>query len=94
MDHEVYKKILKNQYLALRRDGKIPKAIPSICVLVVKNDKDGKPIRIKSRIVVLGNFKDRLYQNPQRYAPVLRYISLLLLTAKAVVDKRVLQQGD
>ena len=77
-NHEFYEKISKNQYLALRRAGKIPKSIPSMCVLVVKNDKDGKKLRAKSRIVVLGNFKDRLYQKSQRYAPVLKYSSLTL----------------
>ena len=60
----------------------------------MKNDKDGKPLRAKSRIVVLGNFEDRLYQKSQRYAPVLKYSSLRLLTAKAVGNKRILQQGD
>ena len=65
-----------------------------MCILVVKNDKDGKPLRAKSRIVVLGNFENRLYQNPQRYTPVLKYSSLRLLTAKAIGDKNILQQGD
>ena len=94
IDHEVYKKIFKNQYLSLRRSGKIPKSIPSMCVLVVKNDKYGKPLRAKSRIVVLGNFEDRIYQKSQRYAPLLKYSSLRLLTAKAVGDKRILQKVD
>ena len=66
IDHEVYEKISKNQYLALRRAGKIPKAVPSICVLVVKNDKYGKSLRAKSQIVVLGDFEDRLYKKYQR----------------------------
>ena len=65
-----------------------------MCVLVVKNDKYGKPLRAKSQILVLGNFEDRLYQKSQRYAPVLKYSSLCLLTAKAVGDKGILQQGD
>ena len=60
-----------------------------MCILVLKNDKDGKALRAKSRIVVLGDFEDRLYQKYQRYAPVLKYRSLRLLTAKAVVDKRI-----
>ena len=94
IDHEVYKKIPKNEYLALRGVGKIPKAIPSMCVLVVKNNKYGKPLRANSRIVVLGNFEDRLYQKPQHYAPVLKCISLCLLEAQAVGDKRIFQQGD
>ena len=62
IDHEVYEKISKNQYLDLRRDENIPKENPSTCISVVKNDKDGKPLRAKYRIVVLGNSEDRLYQ--------------------------------
>ena len=65
-----------------------------MCVLVVKNDKKGKPLCAKSRIVVLGNFEDCLYQKYQRYAPVLKYSSLQLLTAKAVGYKRIPKQGD
>ena len=65
-----------------------------MCILVVKNDKDGKPLCAKSCIVVLGNFEDHLYQKSQRYAPVIKHSSLRLLTAKAVGDKRILQQGD
>ena len=65
-----------------------------MCVLVVKNDKDGKPLRAKYRILVVGDFKDSLYQKSQRYAPVLKYISLRILTAKAVGGKRILQQVD
>ena len=58
-----------------------------MCVLVVKHDKHGNPDHAKSRIVVLGNFEERLYSKSDRYAPVLRYSSLRLLTAKAVGDK-------
>ena len=64
-----------------------------MCVLVVKNDKDGKPLCAKSCIVVLGNYKYFLYQNSQRYAPVLKYIYLSLLTFITVGDRRILQQG-
>ena len=38
IDHEVYAKIPRNKYLALRRAGKIPKALPSMYVLVVKKN--------------------------------------------------------
>ena len=93
IDHEVYEKISKSQYLALKQAGKIPKAIPSMCVLFVKNDKWEKPLRAKSCIVILGNFEDCLYQRSQRYSPVLKYSSLRLLTTKAVSDKHILHQG-
>ena len=63
-------------------------------VLVTKNDKYGKPLRAKSRIVVLGDFEDRLNQKFQRYAPVLKYSSLRLLIDKALGDKWILQQGN
>ena len=52
----------KTQYPALKRAGNIPKATPSMCVLVVKNDKDGKKICVKSHISVLRNFEDIIYQ--------------------------------
>ena len=64
-----------------------------MCVLVVKKNKYGKPNCAKSRILVLGDFEDRLYQKSQRYAPVLKYSSLRLLPSKAVGDKLILQQG-
>ena len=72
----------------------MPKATPSMCVLVVKNDKDGKPLRAKSRIVVLGSFEDCLYKKSKRYDPVQKYSPLCLLTSKAVGDKLTPQQGD
>ena len=55
---DVFERINKKTYLAIRRKGVIPKALPSMCVLVVKFDCDRKPDRAKSRIVVLGNFED------------------------------------
>ena len=65
-----------------------------MCVLVAKNNKDGKPLRAKSRIVVLGNSKDHLCQKSQRYAPVLKHSFLHQLEAKEVGDKLILEQGD
>ena len=61
-----------------------------MCLLVVKNDKDGKPLCAKSRILFLENFEDRLYQKSQLYDLGLKYSSLRLLTAKTVGDKRIL----
>ena len=93
-EHDVYTPISKKHYLSLRRQNIIPKAIPSMCVLVVKPDKDGNPQRAKSRIVVLGNHEDRMYSKSARYAPVLKYSTLRLLTARACSKRRVLQQAD
>eukprot|EP00804_Cyclotella_cryptica_P022103 CCRYP_011581-RA/>CCRYP_011581-RA protein AED:0.10 eAED:0.05 QI:0/0/0/1/0/0/6/0/1337 len=81
--HNVFERINKKTYLALKRSGHIGNALPSMCILVIKHNKDGKPNRAKSRIVVLGNFEDRYYDKSQKYAPVLKYTSLRLLTSKA-----------
>ena len=65
-----------------------------MCVLVAKPNCNGKPNRAKSRIVVLGNHEDPLWDKSKRYAPVLKYRPLRLLTAKCVAAKRILQQVD
>ena len=91
---EVFDRINKKIYLALRRKGLIPRALPSMCVIVVKNNKDGNPDRAKSRIVILGNHEDAYYTKSERYAPVLKYPSLRLLVFESVKYKRILQQGD
>ena len=82
IDHDIYYNISKSQYLSLKQVEKIPKSIPSMCSLVVKNDKDVKPLRAKSRIVVIGNFEDIICQKSQSYAPVLKYSYLHILTSK------------
>ena len=66
----------------------------SMCVLVVKPDKYGTPQRAKSRIIVLGNNEDYMYSKSARYAPVLKYLTLCLLTACVCSKHRVLQQAD
>ena len=92
--HEVYESISMSQYLNLKRAGKIHKAIPSMCILVVDIDKDVKPLRAKSCIVVLGNFKYILYQKSQRYTPALKYKSICLITIRDFRFKHTIKQGD
>ena len=91
---DVFCRISKDEYLKLRKSSSVPRAIPSMCVIVMKYDKYGKPHRDKCRIVALGNFEDRYYSKSKRYAPVLKYSSLRLLASIAVADPEVLQQGD
>ena len=51
------------EYHRLRRLPKsVPKAIPSMCVMTIKRDKNVAPDRTKSRIVVLGNLEGRLWE--------------------------------
>ena len=69
--HEVFQRISKKQYLALKQQGVIPGDLPSMCVLKIKPDKDGQPNCAKACIVVLGNQEDRYCDKSRRYAPVL-----------------------
>ena len=78
---DCYTHINKQQHLSLCCQGTISKALTCIYVLVVKSDKYGNHHRAKSRIVVLGNFEDRIYSKADNYAPVLKYSSLRLLIA-------------
>ena len=60
----------------------------------MKDEKDVKPLHAKSLIVAPVNFEYILYQKSQRYAPVIKYSYLRLLTTKSVGYKRIVQQGD
>ena len=86
-------KINLEEYRKLRKEG-APKAIPTICVLTTKKDKDFNPERAKSRIVALGNLEDCEWAKHKRYAPVLQYSSIRLMASLAIQRKRVIQQGD
>jgi len=65
-----------------------------MCVLVFNTNCNGSPNKAKSPTAVLGNHEDRIYSKSKRYAPVLKYDSLCLVTAHAVSKKRILQQGN
>ena len=93
--NNTYVEISLKEYRRLRRLPKgVPKAIPSMCVMTIKRDEHLAPDRAKSRIVVLGNLENRVWQKSEKYAPVLQYSSLRLLTSMAVKNRRRLKQGD
>ena len=52
--HNTFEVISTEEYIA-SRDLTGRSAIPSMAILSIKTDSDGKPQRAKSRIVVLGN---------------------------------------
>jgi hypothetical protein len=58
--HNTYHKLTLGEYRALRKKG-APHAIPTMCVLTIKQDEYLLPHCAKSRIVVLGNHKDRVW---------------------------------
>ena len=87
INEEEYQKLLKEH-------GEKCKAIPTMNIFTVKKDKLGKPVRAKSRIVVLGNLERRVWEKADRYAPVLTSTSSRLLISMAVQDGRIMKQGD
>ena len=87
---DCYTPINKQQYLALRCQVTISKALPCMCVLVIKPNKDGNPHHVKSHIIVLGNFEDQIYFKADKYAPVLGYSSVHLLAVQACTSRRTL----
>jgi hypothetical protein len=49
-----FHEITLGEFTALREKG-APRAIPTMCVLTIKTDKNLLPLQAKSRIVALGN---------------------------------------
>jgi len=69
-------------------------AIPTRNIFTVKKDKEGNPVRAKSRIVVLGNLERHIWDKSVTYAPVLPSASNRQLVSMAVHDGRIMKQGD
>jgi hypothetical protein len=88
---DTFEVLTKAQYDTLPNQ---PKAIPTMCVLTIKVDEWNRPVRAKSRIVVLGNLEDHAWTKADCYAPVLRQDSLRLLILIAVQVGCVAKQGD
>jgi hypothetical protein len=68
--------------------------IPTMNVQTLKKDENGALDRVKSRIVALGNFEDRIWEKSEEYAPVLRDESSRAMTSMAVETGRREKQGD
>ena len=98
LENGTYVEISLGEY---RRLSRLPKAvlktipaIPSMLVMTIKRNENMARVRAKSRIVVLGNLAGRLWEKSEKYALVLQYSSLRLLTSMATESCRVLKQGD
>ena len=92
---ETFDEITTEEYYRyLKHYGDDARAIPSMNIFTVKKDKEGNPLRAKSRIVVLGNLEQRIWSKSDKYAPVLSGSAARLLLSMAVEDGRSLKQGD
>ncbi len=88
-----FRMISLGEYHALCEKG-APKAIPTMWVLTINKDENLLPLHAKSRVVVLGNHKNRVWSKSNQYAPVLHGDSLWFLVSLAVEKHCPLQQGD
>jgi hypothetical protein len=68
---DTYCKITLGKYCAHWEKGS-PKAIPTMCVLTIKKNKNLLPLQAKSCIIVLENHEDRIWSKLDRFALVLR----------------------
>ena len=78
----------------LNKHGDKCKAISTMNLFTIKKDKEGNPICAKSRIVVLGNLEQWIWDWEEKYAPVIQSASNRLLVSMAVNDGRIMKQGD
>jgi hypothetical protein len=81
------------EYRALWEKG-APRAIPTMCVLMIKPDKMLNPFHTKSQIVVLGNQEDHIWSKSETYAPVLWSKTICLILSMALEHHRYIKQKD
>ena len=84
IDHDTY---VKNKQ-------KFGRLLPTMAISTLKSDSDGNPVRVKWRIVALGNLDTYLWSKADTYAPVLSQKELRILTALAIDDNCYLKCGD
>ena len=91
-DTQTWEYISEEQYQLLR--PLIGNALPSMAISKIKLDQDGKAVRAKYRIVVLGNLESTDWNNEDCFAPVLSPLELRLLTSLATQMKCIMKTGD
>ena len=79
-------------YLSLR--SQYGNALPTMCVLCIKVDSTGRPVRAKCRIVVLGNLEITPWTKGDCYAPVAAQVEVRLMVSMSISHNRILKQGD
>jgi hypothetical protein len=88
-----YNKITLAEYCTPREKG-APQVIPTMCVLTIKPDEKMNPHQAKLHIVLLGNYKNRIWLKSETYALVLHPDTMQLIISMAVKQWRTLNQGD
>ena len=86
--------ISEKEYQALaKKYGDEARAMPSMSLLAIKCDKEGKPARAKPRAAVLGSLERRMWEKSGKYAPATNPASARLLLPMAAEKGRCLKPG-
>jgi hypothetical protein len=65
-----------------------------MCVLTIKPDGMMDPHCAKARIVVLRNYKDKIWTKSNKYTPNLQLDTMRLIISMAIERQHTLQQGN
>ena len=92
IDYNIFNVINYKQYQILKPQW--GKALPIMCVNIVKTDEAGNSKRAKSRIVVLGNRELCSLTKSEWYTPIMEQQHICLLVSHPIPIKCILKQGD
>ena len=84
--------ISEEEYLRLRPI--VGNALPSMAISTLKKDENGKPVRCKYRLVVLGNLDPNQWSKSDCFAPVLSHLELRILLSLAASKNCTPKQAD
>ena len=109
-DNSIWDRVYLNEYLGLTEDTNTweyitekeyhllrpitGNALPSMAISTIKKNTEGKPIRAKYRIVVLGNLDPHTRSKRDCFAPVMSQLEFRTMIASAVHLQRPPRSGD
>ena len=90
--HGTFDLITQTEYTTLSQ--KHGKALPSMCILVVKKDKEGSPTHAKSHIIVLGNHEKMYWTKRDCFALIASHTNVHSLISLTIKHGCMAKQGD
>lgn len=86
------KMITEDNYKKLKH--LVKKTLPTIVIVVIKKDRQGNPVRVKYRIVALGNLDPHDWSKDQCFAPILSHMESHLLLSLVLKKRKIPKSGD
>ena len=91
-DTKTWEYISEKEYQTLRPI--VGNALPTMAISKIKTDENGKPVRAKYRIVVLGNLDPHEWSSKDCFAPVISSLELRILVSLCAQLKCTPKSGD